>query len=49
MVCYVCNAPGVFNMRKCKLCRDGVVVMGEYGISTTLLNAGYNIATLMSM
>ncbi|BDA51679.1 hypothetical protein COCOBI_19-2350 [Coccomyxa sp. Obi] len=40
---------GVFNVRKCKLCRDGVVVMGEYGISKTLLNAGYNIATLMSM
>ncbi|CAL5227685.1 g10693 [Coccomyxa viridis] len=40
---------GVFSMRTCKLCDDGVVVMGEYGLSTVLLNAGHNIATLMSM
>ena len=40
---------GVFSMRTCKLCDDGVVVMGEYGLSAVLLNAGYNIATLMSM
>ena len=39
----------VFDLRKCKLCRDGVVVLGEYGISSTVLRAGYNIATLMSM
>ncbi len=40
---------GVFGTRTCKLCDDGVVVMGEYGLSTVLLRAGYNIATLMSM
>ena len=40
---------GVFGMRTCKLCDDGVVVMGEYGLSTVLLRAGHNIATLMSM
>ncbi|CAL8465839.1 g5375 [Coccomyxa elongata] len=40
---------GVFNSRVCKLCDDGIVVKGEYGISNTILNAGYNIATLMSM
>ena len=31
---------GVFNLRTCKLCDDGVVVMGEYGLSNTLLAAG---------
>jgi hypothetical protein len=40
---------GVFNLRECKLCKDGVVVMGEYGLSTIILDAGFNIATLMSM
>ena len=39
---------GVFSMRTCKLCEGGVVVMGEYGLSTVLLNAGHGIATLMS-
>lgn len=39
---------GTFNVRSCKLCSDGVVVMGEYGISTVLLAKGHNIATLMS-
>lgn len=41
---------GVFRMRKCKLCTgdDGIVVQGEYGLSTVLLSAGFNIATLMS-
>ncbi|KAK9818280.1 hypothetical protein WJX72_010022 [[Myrmecia] bisecta] len=39
---------GVFYLRTCKLCADGVVVMGEYGLSNVLLNHGYNIATLMS-
>lgn len=38
----------VFHTRKCKLCNDGVVVMGEYGLSSAVLKAGYNIATLMS-
>ena len=40
---------GVFGMRTCKLCEDGVVVMGEYGLSTVLLEAGHGIATLMAM
>ena len=39
---------GVFYLRTCKLCDDGVVVLGEYGLSNTLLNKGFNIATLMS-
>lgn len=39
---------GVFHTRLCKLCGDGVVVMGEYGLSNVLLGKGYNIATLMS-
>ena len=42
------TAAGVFYLRTCKLCDDGVVVMGEYGLSNTLLNKGHNIATLMS-
>lgn len=40
---------GVFDTRTCKLCDDGVVVMGEYGLSSAIMKAGYNIATLMSM
>ena len=40
---------GVFYTRECKLCDDGVVVMGEYGLSKAVLERGYNIATLMSM
>ena len=45
----VVNA-GVFWMRKCKLCTDddGIVVKGEYGLSTALVLAGHNIATLLS-
>lgn len=39
---------GVFYSRVCKLCDDGVVVGGEYGLSKTLLAKGYNLATLMS-
>ena len=40
---------GVFHTRECKLCNDGVVVAGEYGLSTVILRAGYNIGTLMAM
>lgn len=40
---------GVFYTRECKLCDDGVVVMGEYGLSKAVMERGYNIATLMSM
>ncbi|KAK9842595.1 hypothetical protein WJX81_008112 [Elliptochloris bilobata] len=39
---------GVFHLRTCKLCDDGIVVKGEYGLSETLLGAGYNLATLMA-
>lgn len=42
---------GVFVIRGCKKCVDkdtGVVVGGEYGITVSMFNAGYNIATLMS-
>ena len=39
---------GVFALHTCKLCNDGVVVMGEYGLSNVLLGKGHNIATLMS-
>lgn len=38
---------GVFNVRVCKLCNDGVVVMGEYGISNVLMKHGWNLNTLM--
>ena len=41
---------GTFNVRTCKLCSDseGIVVGGEYGIAISMLDAGYNFATLMS-
>jgi hypothetical protein len=39
---------GVFSLRTCKLCNDGVVVMGEYGLTKVLFKHGYNIATLMA-
>ena len=42
------TAAGVFHLRTCKLCDDGVVVMGEYGLSNILLSKNFNIATLMS-
>lgn len=40
---------GVFHLRLCKLCDDGVVVKGEYGLTTALFAHGFNIATLMGM
>lgn len=39
---------GTFGTRECKLCDDGIVVKGEYGITNALLSKGFNIATLMS-
>ncbi|GFR50778.1 hypothetical protein Agub_g13043 [Astrephomene gubernaculifera] len=42
---------GVFRIRTCKTCEDeqeGIVVGGEYGLTAVLLEAGYNVATLMS-
>lgn len=29
-------------------CSDGVVVMGEYGLTNSIMSRGYNIDTLMS-
>ena len=42
---------GLFHLRNCKLCDDGVVVQGEYGLTKTLFghNMSIAIATLMSM
>lgn len=41
---------GIFNVRTCKHCTDGVVVGGEYGITEVLMKKhGLNVATLMSM
>ena len=39
---------GVFHLRLCKLCDDGVVVKGEYGLTAALFEKGFNIGTLMS-
>ena len=39
---------GVFHMHACKLCDDGVVVMGEYGITTALFDRGFTVDTLMA-
>lgn len=39
---------GVFYTRTCKLCEDGVVVKGEYGLSAALMRRGFNIDTLMA-
>ncbi|PSC69296.1 hypothetical protein C2E20_7243 [Micractinium conductrix] len=40
---------GVFQLRTCKLCDEGVVVKGEYGLTNSLMKYGYNVATLMAM
>ena len=39
---------GVFEVRECKLCADGIVVKGEYGLTAALFAAGHNIGTLMA-
>lgn len=44
----ILTTAGVYEIHKCKLCSDGIVVKGEYGISQFILGAGFNIATLMS-
>jgi hypothetical protein len=38
----------VFGKRHCKLCPNGIVVAGEYGLSTSILDAGLNMTTLMT-
>ena len=37
-------------MRTCKLCEgdEGIVVASEYGMSKVILEAGFNLATLMA-
>lgn len=37
-----------FANRDCKLCDDGIVVGGEYGLSRSMLDAGLTMATLMT-
>ncbi len=41
---------GIFWTRTCKVCRgdEGIVVASEYGMSKAILEAGFNLATLMS-
>lgn len=39
---------GVFELHLCKTCPDGIVVKGEYGLTTALMKHGYTIDTLMS-
>ena len=41
---------GIFWMRTCKLCvgDEGIVVASEYGMSKLILDAGFNLATLMA-
>ena len=40
----------IFWMRTCKLCDgdEGIVVASEYGMSKLILEAGFNLATLMT-
>ena len=39
-----------FDIHSCKMCsgKEGIVVGGEYGIGIAMLDAGFNMATLMS-
>lgn len=39
---------GVFYTRKCKLCNDGIVVAGEYGLTAALFAHGLSVDTLMA-
>jgi len=39
---------GTFYIRGCKMCSNGIIIGGEYGIGIAMLDAGYNMATLMS-
>lgn len=42
-------ANGLFEIRSCKVCPDGIVVQGEYALSRILFDHNFNIATLLSM
>lgn len=44
----VATDAGVFGDHGCKLCAGGVVLAGEYGLSSALLAAGHSVATLMA-
>jgi hypothetical protein len=44
----ILEGAGVFGVRACKLCNDGIVVQGEYGLTNVLMSHGYNVATLMA-
>lgn len=39
---------GTFHLNTCKVCVDGLIVQGEYGIAPALFEAGFTIDTLMS-
>ena len=39
---------GTFHLNTCKICVDGLIVQGEYGIAPALFEAGFTIDTLMS-
>ena len=41
---------GIFWTRTCKVCHgdEGIVVASEYGMSKAILEAGFNLATLMA-
>lgn len=41
---------GIFWTRTCKVCHgdEGIVVASEYGMSKAILEASFNLATLMS-
>ena len=40
---------GLFEIRSCKVCPDGIIVQGEYALSRILFDHDFNIATLLSM
>ena len=40
---------GLFEIRTCKVCPDGIVVQGEYALSRIMFDHDFNIATLLSM
>lgn len=41
---------GIFWTRTCKVCHgdEGIVVASEYGMSKAILEAGFNLGTLMA-
>eukprot|EP00892_Ulva_mutabilis_P004470 jgi/Ulvmu1/2395/UM131_0006.1 len=45
----VLTAAGVFVLNTCKICVDGLIVTGEYGMAPALFDEGFSIDTLMAM